>query len=91
MSLLLEAKKHGRLVSKSQGADEGRWGRGDGDSWRAAPRGGESKSKDKGKAAARRRLVAKRKSGGRIRRTSPAERRRRGPMRPRQRRSEGEE
>ena len=27
MSLLLEAKKHGRLVSKSQGADEGRWGR----------------------------------------------------------------
>ena len=94
MSLLLEAKKHGRLGEQEPGSRRREGGADEmATSWRAAPRGGESKSKDKGKAAARREAGRKEKewwceSEGQAQR----KRRRRGPMRPKAaERSEGEE
>lgn len=49
MSLLLEARKHGRLVNRSQGLEPWRRGRGDGDGWRSSGKGGEGKGKGKNK------------------------------------------
>eukprot|EP00435_Cladocopium_sp_Y103_P056561 s1780_g19.t1 len=45
-SLLLEAKKHGKLVYRSQGSDEWRRGKGEGSGY-TGPRGGEGKGKGK--------------------------------------------
>lgn len=46
-ALLLEARRHGKLVSKSQGGDEWRRPKGDPDSWRGS-KGGDQKGKGKG-------------------------------------------
>lgn len=48
-SLLLEARKHGRLVSKAQGGEEWRRPRQEGDSWQGSGKGGGNKGKGRGK------------------------------------------
>ena len=48
-SLLLEAKKHEKLVNKSHGGEDWRRPRGESDSWRSPQKGGGEKGKGKGK------------------------------------------
>lgn len=48
-SLLLEARKHGKLVDKAQGGEEWRRNRGEGDSWAAGGKESGKKGKGRGK------------------------------------------